>query len=147
MSNGGGSQAAVHQKRDGAMPDSDDMSHEVDFSTPNVARIYDYYLGGKDNYAADREAARRVLGAAPDIPLAALENREFLKRAIQFLVQEQGIHQFRIAYSSPLSVNSTRGDDGDRMIGKISTPRGEHVQPLLYYLFGPGRMRNIQIPT
>jgi hypothetical protein len=44
MSNGGGSQAAVHQKRDGAMPDSDDMPHEVDFSTPNVARIYDYYL-------------------------------------------------------------------------------------------------------
>ena len=76
------------------MPDSDDMSHEVDFGTPNVARIYDYYLGGKDNYATDREAARRVLGAAPDVPLAALENREFLKRAIQFLVQEQGIHQF-----------------------------------------------------
>jgi hypothetical protein len=66
----------------------------VDFSAPNVARIYDYYLGGKDNYAVDREAARLVLRAAPDIPLAALENREFLKRTIDFLVCEAGIDQF-----------------------------------------------------
>jgi hypothetical protein len=58
----------------------------LDLSTPNVARIYDYYLGGKDNYAPDREAARQVLAIAPDIPLAALENREFLKRAIEFLI-------------------------------------------------------------
>lgn len=49
--------------------------HNVwDCGTPNVARIYDYYLGGKDNYPSDREAARKVLGAAPDVPLAALEN-------------------------------------------------------------------------
>jgi S-adenosyl methyltransferase len=65
-----------------------------DCNTPNVARIYDYYLGGKDNYASDREAARKVLGAAPDVPLAALENREFLRRAIQFLVEEAHISQF-----------------------------------------------------
>ena len=70
------------------------VPREVDFITPNVARIFDYYLGGKDNYAADREAARLVLGAAPDVPLAALENREFLKRAIPFLVAEHGISQF-----------------------------------------------------
>jgi S-adenosyl methyltransferase len=93
MSNGGGSQTAVRQERDEAMPDSDKMPYEVDVTRPNVARMYDYYLGGKDNYAADREAARRVLGAAPDVPLAALENREFIKRAMQFLVQGQGIRQ------------------------------------------------------
>src|ERR1700722_13988045 len=69
------------------------ISPGLDFSTPNVARIYDYYLGGKDNYACDREAARAVLAIAPDIPLAALENREFLNRAIQFLVAE-GVSQF-----------------------------------------------------
>jgi SAM-dependent methyltransferase len=63
-------------------------------NTPNVSRIYDYYLGSKDNYAQDREAARKVLGLAPDVPLAALENREFLRRAIQFLVEEAGIRQF-----------------------------------------------------
>jgi hypothetical protein len=66
----------------------------IDFSTPNVARIYDYYLGGKDNFPPDREVARQVLIMAPDIPLAALENREFLKRAIEFLVCEAGIEQF-----------------------------------------------------
>jgi len=42
--------------------------------------MYDYYLGGKDNYAIDREAARKVLRVAPDLPLAALENRAFLQR-------------------------------------------------------------------
>lgn len=71
---------------------SDDRA--LDFSTPNVARIYDYYLGGKDNSACDREVARLVLRAAPDVPLAALENREFLKRAIEYLVCEAGINQF-----------------------------------------------------
>lgn len=76
------------------MPDAGEMPYDVDFSTPNIARIYDYYLGGRDNYPADREAARRVLGVAPDVPLAALENREFLKRAVEFLVREQGISQF-----------------------------------------------------
>jgi S-adenosyl methyltransferase len=65
-----------------------------DFGTANSARMFDYYLGGKDNYAADREAARRVLGATPDVPPVALENREFLKRVVPFLTTEQGISQF-----------------------------------------------------
>jgi SAM-dependent methyltransferase len=75
-------------------PDKREMPPEVDFSRPSVARMYDYYLGGKDNSAADREAARLVLGAAPDVLLAALENREFLKRVVAFLVQERGVSQF-----------------------------------------------------
>lgn len=66
----------------------------VDTTVPNVARMWDYYLGGSENTEADREAARLVLGAAPDVPLAALENREFLKHAIRFLVAEAGISQF-----------------------------------------------------
>lgn len=94
MSNGGGPHAVIREDRGKAMPDSDDMPGGLDFTRPNVARMYDYYLGGKDHYAADREAARRVLGAAPDVPLAALENREFLRRVVPFLVREQGIGQF-----------------------------------------------------
>jgi SAM-dependent methyltransferase len=70
------------------------MPREVDLAEPNVARMYDYYLGGKDNYPADREAARHVLASAPDVPLAALENREFLKRVMQHLARERGIGQF-----------------------------------------------------
>jgi len=94
MSNGGGgSHVAVHQKVDGIMADHV-VPGKVDFGATNAARIFDYYLGGKDNYAADREAARRILAAAPDVPLAALENRQFLKRVIPFLIEEQGISQF-----------------------------------------------------
>ncbi len=94
MSNGGGLHAAIREERRKAVPDSGGMPREVDVTRPSVARMYDYYLGGKDNYAADREAARLVLGGAPDVPLAALENREFLKRAIRYLAAERGISQF-----------------------------------------------------
>jgi hypothetical protein len=95
MSNGGGgSRAAVREEQGKAAPGTKGMPSGVDPATPSVARMYDYYLGGKDNYAADREAARRVLGAAPDVPLAALENRELLRRVVPYLVREQGIGQF-----------------------------------------------------
>jgi hypothetical protein len=94
MSNGGGLRAAAREERGKSVPDRDEMPREVDVSRPSVARMYDYYLGGKDNYAADREAARLVLGAAPDVPLAALENREFLRRAMRYLASERGIGQF-----------------------------------------------------
>jgi S-adenosyl methyltransferase len=66
----------------------------VDPAIPNVAGMWDYYLGGNENTDADREAARLVFGAAPDVPLAALENREFLKHAVRFLAAESGISQF-----------------------------------------------------
>ncbi|MEZ0073091.1 SAM-dependent methyltransferase [Planotetraspora sp. GP83] len=64
----------------------------VDPTTPNVARMYDYYLGGKDNFAADREAAQRILKVFPDTRLSAVENRAFLARAVDFLVKE-GVRQ------------------------------------------------------
>lgn len=66
----------------------------VDMTVANVAGMWDYYLGGSENSETDREAARLVLRAAPDVPLAALENREFLKHAVRFLVTEAGISQF-----------------------------------------------------
>ena len=66
----------------------------LDIQRPNVARMYDYYMRGKDNFAADREAADKVLTVAPDVPHAARENHRFLTRAIQFLTGEAGIGQF-----------------------------------------------------
>ena len=60
----------------------------------NVARIYDALLGGKENYAADREAARRLMEAVPDAKRAARDNRAFLGRAVRFLAAEAGIEQF-----------------------------------------------------
>jgi hypothetical protein len=66
----------------------------VDTDTPNVARIYDYLLGGKDNFKADREAARRLIEAIPDVAEIARDNRSFLGRVVRYLVTEGGIRQF-----------------------------------------------------
>src|SRR3984957_11381309 len=65
----------------------------IDTSVPNVARMYDYWLGGKDNFAADREAADRSTAAVPQLPWMAQENRRFLGRAVRFCAS-QGITQF-----------------------------------------------------
>jgi hypothetical protein len=56
--------------------------------------MYDYYLGGKDNYEADRATASQVIAAFPDVRLAVRENRAFLSRAVRFLAAEAGIRQF-----------------------------------------------------
>ncbi len=60
---------------------------------PNVARMYDYYLGGKDNYAADRAAVDQVVEAMPNVLDFTRANRRFLARVVTFLAQ-QGIRQF-----------------------------------------------------
>ncbi len=67
---------------------------EIDTSRPHPARMYNAYLGGKDNYAADREAVRRVLRAAPELRDTARANRAFLQRAVRFLARDAGIRQF-----------------------------------------------------
>jgi hypothetical protein len=69
--------------------------NELDLRTdrPHPARVYDYLLGGKDNFAADREAAHRGMQANPDSRIPPRENRLFLARAVRFLA-EQGIDQF-----------------------------------------------------
>jgi hypothetical protein len=72
-----------------------DLGTRVDLRTdrPHPARVYDYLLGGKDNFAADREAAHRGLQANPDSRIPPRENRLFLRRAVRFLA-ERGIDQF-----------------------------------------------------
>ncbi|UBU09689.1 SAM-dependent methyltransferase [Nonomuraea gerenzanensis] len=67
---------------------------EVDTTRPNVSRVYDFMLGGKDNYEADRRMAQRALEIAPDAPEAARANREFLGRVVRFLAAQAGIRQF-----------------------------------------------------
>src|SRR5579875_603616 len=61
---------------------------------PSPARIYDYLLGGKDNYPADREAAQELLAVVPDVRWLARCNRDFLGRAVRFLAAEAGLRQF-----------------------------------------------------
>jgi len=65
-----------------------------DTSVAHPARVYDYWLGGKDNFAADREVAERVLAVVPGLRLRVRENRAFLARAVHFLAGEAGIGQF-----------------------------------------------------
>ena len=65
-----------------------------DVTVPNVARIYDYFLGGKDNFAADREAAEELRSLLPDAEIACRENRGFLRRAVRYLASDLGIGQF-----------------------------------------------------
>jgi O-methyltransferase involved in polyketide biosynthesis len=66
---------------------------EVDPEKPSPARIYDFWLGGSQNFAADREVARRTAEAMPHVPAAAWANRAFLRRVVHHLVAEQGITQ------------------------------------------------------
>jgi hypothetical protein len=66
----------------------------LDTSIPNVARIYDFLLGGKDNAAADRDAAGRVMQEIPHSALACRQNRDFLGRVVHYLAAVQGIRQF-----------------------------------------------------
>jgi hypothetical protein len=66
----------------------------VDPAIPTAARIYDYLLGGHDNFAADRAAADYLTSVAPAAPLTAQANRAFLGRAVRFLAGEAGVRQF-----------------------------------------------------
>jgi hypothetical protein len=65
----------------------------VDLETPSTARMYDYYLGGSHNFAADRHLAEAALKAWPETPYMCRANRAFLRRAVTYLA-EQGIDQF-----------------------------------------------------
>jgi O-methyltransferase involved in polyketide biosynthesis len=66
---------------------------DFDASTPSIARVYDYLLDGKDNFAADREAARKLIAVAPLTVEVTRENRQFLARAVTWAAN-QGITQF-----------------------------------------------------
>jgi hypothetical protein len=61
---------------------------------PHPARVYDYWLGGKDNFAIDRETAERGLELVPEFLDYARGNRQFMARAVRFLCEEAGIRQF-----------------------------------------------------
>jgi hypothetical protein len=66
---------------------------DIDISKPNVARVYDYFIGGKDNFTADREFAHEVMRIAPKAPIAAQASRHFLRRVVRYLVADEGITQ------------------------------------------------------
>jgi hypothetical protein len=75
-------------------PDSQDAGAEIDTSRAHTARVYDYLIGGKNHFAADREAANKVLAANPSAVTGPRQNRAFLGRAVNYLAAEAGVRQF-----------------------------------------------------
>ena len=88
----------VPETKDSPMPEQDPASagaiDDLDISVPHPARMHNYVLGGKDHFAADREAAEKRLAILPDWRTGARENRHFLGRAVRYLTAEAGIRQF-----------------------------------------------------
>jgi hypothetical protein len=78
-----------------------------DTSVAHVARVYNYWLGGKDNFAADRAAAQQAMAAFPDIVHSARANRAFLRRAVTYLAGTAGIRQFLDIGTGIPSANNT----------------------------------------
>jgi len=66
----------------------------IDITKPNIARVYDAFLDGKDNFAADRAVVELTLQIAPDAAIGAKANRAFLRRVVRYLAGEAGIDQF-----------------------------------------------------
>ena len=79
---------------DGARTRTREVPLDLDTSVAHVARVYDYWLGGKDNFAADRAAGEQAIQAYPDIVYSVRANRAFLARTVRYLAGEAGIRQF-----------------------------------------------------
>jgi hypothetical protein len=75
-------------------PDSDLAGSGIDPNVPQSARVYDFLLGGKDNFAADRAVGAALIDLVPSLPIQVRANRAFLARAVRYLVGEAGIRQF-----------------------------------------------------
>jgi hypothetical protein len=87
-------QDAAAGKLSGDIPDRAGKPPAFDTTVAHPARVYDYWLGGKDNFQADRDAAELAVAAYPNILPGVQANRAFLRRAVRYLPGEQGIRQF-----------------------------------------------------
>jgi SAM-dependent methyltransferase len=85
---------AAQQKGDGTASFGHEVPLSIDTSVAHVARVYDYWLGGKDNFAADRVAGEQAIQAYPDIVYSVRANRAFLARTVRYLAKDAGIRQF-----------------------------------------------------
>src|ERR1700737_3355765 len=78
----------------GTAPNSNGSQSQIDTTTAHTARIWNYWLGGKDNYPIDREVGDQIRQLHPDIGTYARADRLFLGRAVRYLAGEAGIRQF-----------------------------------------------------
>ncbi|HEX5202775.1 MAG TPA: SAM-dependent methyltransferase [Actinoplanes sp.] len=70
------------------------MPVDLNTSVPHSARIYDFLLGGKDNFEADRQAAAAIVESSPSLPISMRANRQYMARVAHYLAAERGIRQF-----------------------------------------------------
>ena len=108
----------------------------LDTSVAHPARVYDYWMGGKDNFAADREAAERVLAVAPGLRFRVRANRAFLGRVTRFLAGEAGIRQFLDISTGIPSADNTH-EVAQRAAPEARVVHVDH-DPVLHRA-GPGR--------
>jgi hypothetical protein len=87
-----GREVAADRQEEG--PVTDNPLPDVRPDIPHGARIWNYWLGGKDNYAADREIGDAVSAVFPEIAVMAFKSRQFLSRTVRYLAGEAGIRQF-----------------------------------------------------
>src|SRR5215467_15366243 len=90
-----------------ARPGDSRSAGSLDTSVPNPARVYAYWLGGKDHYQADRRAAEDVIRLRPQVVAGARANRAFLARVVRYLAAECGIRQFLDIGTGLPSLDST----------------------------------------
>ncbi|MDA2814353.1 SAM-dependent methyltransferase [Nocardiopsis sp. RSe5-2] len=94
---------------------------DIDLTKPSIARVYSYFLGGKDHFEADREMANYAEGVVPGVTDLALGNRAFVQRAARYLATEAGIEQY-------LDIGSGLPTDGNvHEVVHESTPHGRVV--------------------
>src|SRR2546430_5091176 len=99
--------AAGNREQGAPAPGAQAERPRFDTSVAHPARVYDYWLGGKDNFAADRIAGEDTIAAWPDIRSSARANRAFLARSVRYLVAEAGIRQLLDLGAGPPSPNNT----------------------------------------
>ena len=80
---------------------------DFDITVPHISRVYDYWLGGKDNFAADREVGDRTIAAYPNVVHSVRAGRKFLARAVRYLARDEGIRQFLDIGTGIPSANNT----------------------------------------
>src|ERR1700758_168013 len=89
------------------VPDDGREPPKIDTSVPHVARVYDYWLGGKDHFAADRETGEEAIRAYPDMRSSGRANRALLNRSVRYPPEEAGTRQFLDAGTGLPSASNT----------------------------------------
>lgn len=89
------------------VPDDGREPPKIDTSVAHIARVYDYWLGGKDHFEADREVGDEAIRAYPDTRSSVRANRAFLRRSVRYLAAEAGIRQFLDIGTGLPSANNT----------------------------------------